>query len=212
MRIVFLRAISQAPADPSERPITLVLLHGLAADENDLFGLASELDPGRHVVSFRAPFETGYGGFSWFGIEFLADGRRIIDEDQAAESLQKIVDSLEELASTNPSGKLILAGFSQGAMMTAGVAFQRPDLIDAAWIMSGRYLPSLDPGTSPSRLGPILQQHGVYDEVLSVTEGRELQAVLRQKGYILKYEEYPMGHQISMESLRDADAWIRDAI
>lgn len=201
-------SISIPAREPAGDSPWLVLLHGLASDENDA-GLASELDPRLNILSIRAPYETGYGGYSWFGIEFLTDGSRNIDGDQAVESRELLI---EELRALGTPSKLIVGGFSQGAMMAAGVVFADPNLVDAAWLMSGRYLPSLDNGAQPLRAIPILQQHGLYDEVLEVAEGRELAQVLAARGHQIRYVEYPMAHQISYESLQEANSWFKQIL
>ncbi|HVT13524.1 MAG TPA: hypothetical protein VHE55_14765 [Fimbriimonadaceae bacterium] len=189
-------------------PPVLVLLHGLGADEQDLIGLSTELDPRLYVVSFRAPYSTGYGGYAWFGIDFLPDGGRIIDEDQAEASLGVLIDDLRELSAALAPSRLVLGGFSQGAMMSAGVVLRQPEILDAAWLMSGRLIPAFDTGAEPAKRLPILQQHGLYDDLLPATDGRALAEILRAKGHELKYSEYPMAHQISYESLEEAARWL----
>ena len=203
-------AVGLRPTQPSANPPVLVLLHGLAADEHDLIGLASELNPNLYVVSLRAPHQTGYGGYSWFGIQFLPDGSRLIEEEQAIQSREELISTLEALPSAIdmvPS-RLILGGFSQGAMMAAAVLLDRPDLIDGAWLMSGRPLPFFPNGQITETPLPILIQHGTHDEVLAVEEGRALAELVRSSGHDVTYTEYPMGHQIGPESLREGSEWL----
>jgi phospholipase/carboxylesterase len=187
----------------------LILLHGLAADENDLIGLADELGDGLAVISLRAPYKTGYGGYCWFPIDFLPDGGRIIDETIALQSLGELILEIERLTAELRPRKVVLGGFSQGAMMAAGVLFQRPDLLSASWLMSGRLVSSFNLTAQTVTPIPVLQQHGLYDDVLPVEEGRELAAAVRARGHLLTYVEYAMAHQISYESLVDAAEWFK---
>jgi phospholipase/carboxylesterase len=108
---------------------------------------------------------------------------------------------------TQPS-RLILGGFSQGAMMAAAVLLERPDLVDGAWLMSGRPLPFFPSNELTRKPLPVLIQHGTHDEVLPVEEGRQLAELMRSTGHGVTYTEYPMGHQISAESLREGSAWL----
>lgn len=78
--------------------------------------------------------------------------------------------------------------------------------------MSGQYLQVLDKSDKPFFARRVLVQHGASDEVLAVTEGRELAAKLKVAGHIVIYHEYPMGHQINTESLADARAWMADLL
>lgn len=204
MRLVSAR---RPPLVPSELPTLLVLLHGLAADENDLLGLADELDAGLDVISLRAPRETGYGGYSWFDIRFCSDGTREMDEAQAVESRDLIVDEIEKYRRDLQPAKVVLGGFSQGAMISAGVLLERSDLIDAAWLMSGRHLPIFVPKPSPAAK-TVLIQHGLFDDVVPVEEGRELEQIVAASGHWVQMIEYPMAHQIGYESLLDAKRWL----
>ncbi len=185
-----------------------MLLHGLASDENDLLGLAIELDPRFTVVTLRAPYETGYGGYAWFNIQFLPDGRRIMDERQAAASLEVLLAELASLKLAYPGKSLLLGGFSQGAMMSAGVVAKAPESIVGAWLMSGRWLPVFGREKTNHRL-PVLVQHGQLDELLRIEEGKELAQVLSSMGHQVQFEEYPMGHQVSAHSIEDAVEWMK---
>lgn len=185
----------------------LVLLHGLGSNEQDLLSLAPMLDPGLTVMAFRAPLEYG-PGFSWFPIEFDENGIRL-DSDTALAALKQLIGELSELRKSVP--KLILGGFSQGAIMTSGVLAQAPDLIDGALLMSGRLFPPFfSEAKSANAVDlPILVQHGVYDDVLPVQGGRDLATAIGELGYSPTWREYPMAHQISQESLDDIIAWLK---
>lgn len=207
-----LHAVARSSEPYKEDSPLLVLLHGLAADEYDLIGLADELDPSWFVVSYRAPHLTGYGGYSWFGIQFLPDGSRIIDEAQAIESRDLLLEELKGLPAAlqlKPS-KFVLGGFSQGAMMASGILFAEPELADGYWLMSGRLVPGFSAEAKPSPSKPVLAQHGLYDDVLPVAEGRDLAARVQQLGHAIEAHEYPMGHQISEASLGDAKRWLSE--
>jgi phospholipase/carboxylesterase len=94
-------------------------------------------------------------------------------------------------------------------MMASGVLLRETEGIDAVWLMSGRIVPAFASGGVTSHPKPVLSQHGVYDEVLPVEEGRALADLLRERGHIVSAHEYPMGHQISGESLADAREWLQ---
>src|SRR6185437_8113409 len=90
---------SRPPLEQTPHPPLLVLLHGLGADEHDLLGLASGLDPRLHVLSLRAPHETTSGGYAWFPIDFLPDGRRLIGDREALEARDTLMKALASLPS-----------------------------------------------------------------------------------------------------------------
>lgn len=181
---------------------TLVLLHGLGSDEQDLIALAPELDPRLRIRSYRAPLNMADGGYAWFPIEFRPDGSRHIDQVGAQGSLEALIAEIENLQAEC----LILGGFSQGGMMAAAVLLARPDLVSAVWVMSGMLLPGLDRSETLAR--PVLVQHGEFDPVIPIQAGRALAETLKTQGHAAEFKAYPMAHQVSLESIGAARAWI----
>jgi phospholipase/carboxylesterase len=198
------------------RPPLLLLLHGIGSNEADLFGLASYLDARFTLVSARAPIVMGPGAYGWFNIEFTAQGI-VADVEQARSSLHKLPGFIDELVETYGVDErcLYLMGFSQGAMMSLALALRHPERIAGAVIMSGRFPAQVLEGEPESvALGgkPFLVTHGIYDPVLPVEEGRRIKERLGELEVELTYREYPMGHEVSMESLRDVSTWLSRAL
>jgi phospholipase/carboxylesterase len=124
-------------------------------------------------------------------------------------SLDVLVREIEEIAEELTPSKLILGGFSQGAVMTLGVALRRPERLSGAMLLSGRHVPELMNGASPAASNlPFLIQHGIHDPVLDVANARTMRDALVRLGAPVEYHEYPMGHQVSWESLMDARKWL----
>jgi phospholipase/carboxylesterase len=191
----------------------LLLLHGIGSNEADLFGLAPYLDERLLVVSARAPVVMGPGSFGWFNIEFTPRGMTA-DIEQAKKSLRQLpvfIDELIETYRADPAGGVYLMGFSQGAMMTLALSLNHPERISGAVVMSGRFPSSvLEDRLNVEALEgkPFIVTHGIYDPVLPVEEGRAVRKSLEALPVKLTYREYPMGHEVSMESLRDVSAWL----
>jgi phospholipase/carboxylesterase len=204
-------AAIREPSLPSESPAVLILLHGLGSNEQDLIGLAPRLDPSLRVIALRAPHAYGFGGYAWFDVEWDEDGNKW-DGEQALESLQALVSLFEDFPTHFGSKprKLILGGFSQGAMMTLGLLLRRPDLIDGALLMSGVVLPEFVPSGPPSGLAgkPCLVQHGRLDSVLPIQEGRRVAELLQSYSADYIYREYDMAHEVNLESLTDIGTWL----
>jgi phospholipase/carboxylesterase len=55
---------------------------------------------------------------------------------------------------------------------------------------------------------PVLIQHGTADELISVEYGRRAAARLGAEGVPVVYREYPIAHQVTLESTQDAMAWL----
>ena len=200
------------PIVEADTPPLLLLLHGVGSNENDLFGLAPYLDERFLIISVRAPNTLGPGSYAWFDVDFTPQGP-VIDPAQAEASREALIDFIGEAItaySVNPN-QVYMMGFSQGAIMSASVALTRPDLVAGVVLMSGRILPEIQSlmAASEKLEGlPILVVHGVADAVLPINHGRASRQLLASLPVELTYHEYPMGHEVSQESLADVSSWL----
>jgi thioredoxin 1 len=186
-----------------------LLVHGYGADERDLGGLLTYLDPDGSLAAVlpRAPFAVpGTAGYAWYA---MFEGDRA--EGSYADALAQLDDLLEEQAGALelPRGAALVGGFSQGAGLALGLALQRSerDRPTAVLAMS----PALDVSQldiDAAGAPPVLIQHGTHDPLIPVQRSRDLAAHLRELGVPTVYLEYPMEHQVALESLRDATEWL----
>ena len=200
----------------SSSPPLLLLLHGIGSNEEDLLGLAPYVDERFLVVSARAPIVMGPASYGWFNIEFTPQDI-VADVEQAKKSLQLLPSFIDELIETYGADNkcVYLMGFSQGAMMSLALALTSPERIAGAVIMSGRFPSQVleqEPDKRALEKMPFLVTHGIYDPVLLIEQGRSVREKLMALPVELTYREYPMGHEVSMESLRDVSAWLRRSL
>ena len=194
----------------------LLLLHGIGSNEEDLFGLAPHLDERFLVVSARAPVALDYGGYGWFRIDFTPRGM-LADAEQAKKSLSMLPGFIDELVETYGADgrRVYLMGFSQGAMMSLALLLMRPEKVAGVAAMSGRFpgqVLELEPDREALAGKPVLVTHGLYDPVLPVENGRAARDYLGGLPVELTYREYPMQHEVSMESLRDVTRWLTETL
>lgn len=196
-------------------PPLLVLLHGIGADEEDLFGLAPALDSRLHIVSLRAPRRYG-PGYSWFDIAFGAGGQVTPNLEQARSALADVIAWLRAAPArfhTDPRRTFVL-GFSQGAMMTLGTLQAAPDLLAGAIILSGRFPgdafgSNADPNAADAMAKvPVFIGHGTQDDVLPIDNGRKVRDALTSRVRDVTYKEYPVGHGIDQRELHDIVEWL----
>lgn len=162
-----------------------------------MLGLAEELATPYSVWCMRAPREHPQQRFAWFDLDWTRTPP-VPNIDQARQALRLITDWLD----SRPT-KWIVAGFSQGAMMAGALL----DRADAAWLMSGRFVPKLH--TFEQVAGKMaLVQHGTFDPVLPFEGGRELASSLESAGARVQFESYTIGHGVSPQEISDARAWL----
>lgn len=197
------------------RPPLLVLLHGVGSNEDDLFGLAPWLDKRYTVVSPRAPLKHG-GGWGWYPIAFLETGPEF-DEEVAFESAETLETFLHECHAhygTDPQ-RTVLMGFSQGAAMALLLLLTRPECLSATVLMSGRLIPEAAERAAHymELVGkPVFVAHGLYDGVLPIEQGRAIEAELKRYPVLMTYKEYPMGHEVSPQSIADIQTFLTELL
>lgn len=182
---------------------TVVLIHGLGADEHDLIGLAPFFGDEANVISVRAPYEYG-PGFSWFDID-IDRGDVIPGADcaQALDSLLLISDLLSELPRP-----IFVAGFSQGAMMAIGILLEYGAVVDGVVAMSGVWLPCFQARSKGNV--PILMTHGEFDPIVPIAFGAESADRLDKLGVRVTFNRYPMGHEINSDCIEDVARWVSE--
>ncbi len=195
----------------------LLLVHGYGADEKDLGGLLPHLDPeGRFcAVMPRGPeAAAGTPGFAWYS--WSPQGE--FDAAAFGTSLDALDDLLDEACEEQgfDRAQALVAGFSQGAGMMIALALRlstRPRPIGV--LAMSPALPGLDvfnPDWEAAANIPVLIQHGDQDPLVPVARVRQLARVLEGNGVPTVYSEYPMGHQVALESIRHARSWIDGVI
>jgi predicted esterase len=190
----------------------LLLVHGYGSDEHDLAGLVPHLDPDGDFLAL-SPRGTrsvpGTPGASWY--DFGPDGPDPAGFSEALESLDDLVDDRCTALGLDRS-RSVFVGFSQGASLVAALGLRRSGRPRPAGIvvMSGFLVdaPGIDWAWGDADLPPVLVQHGTVDDLIPVEMSRELVVALRQGGVEVEAREYPMGHSVSLESVRDAARFI----
>jgi thioredoxin 1 len=184
----------------------LLLVHGYGADERDLGGLLPYLDPDGHFAAVlpRGPLAApGTPGFMWYDFgDPKGEGY-----EAALAALDELVD--EQCAALGLSrADAIFAGFSQGAGLALGLGVTKGarERVAPAGVLA--MSPMSPPGQPVDGAPPVLVQHGTNDPLIDVKKARELARALRAASVPTVYREYPMEHQVALESLRDARAWL----
>jgi phospholipase/carboxylesterase len=189
----------------------VICLHGLGDSPAGIRSLATDF-PGRaRFVLPQAPTPY-FSGFAWFPFydghgtpQQYADGVRT-----AATRVAELIRRVRALRPTR--GATIVTGFSQGAMISYGLAAQHPELIGAAFPLSG-YLPSPLLPRAGTRLPPIRSMHGDADDVVPLALDQASVAALRALGADVALHVYPgVRHTITAQMGDDLNAELAAAI
>src|SRR5579871_6376615 len=178
----------------------VILLHGFGAPGEDLAPLWRVLDVPREMrfVFPSAPLALpGFaGGRAWWLIDLeriqeLMTGARGHDDERAR--------------------KVVLGGFSQGAMLACDVALRREKAVDALVMLSGTLI-AADEWTqlAPRRRGlRVLQSHGHDDPLLPFAAAERLRDLLAASGLDVEFVPFRGGHEIPDGVLERLGAFLR---
>jgi phospholipase/carboxylesterase len=206
------RVLEPAPAAPTR---LLVLLHGVGGNELQLSSLGAAVDGHTLVVLPRAPHAIGEDAYGWFRVAFTAQGPRIVPEEAEGSRLALIafIGQLQRRHGIAPS-HTVVAGFSQGGILSASVALSAPGVVAGFGLLCGRILPELAPAIAPrEQLASLagLVVHGRADDKLPVTWAERADAWLQDLGVPHLLRLYDAGHALTPAMRADVIAWLGDA-
>ncbi len=148
---------------------------------------------------------------SWYDIKSM-DLHNRADMAGVFESETKIRDLIQEQVDSGiAASNIVLAGFSQGGVVGMFTGLRYPEKLAGIMALSC-YLPNAD--ALPENLSAansdtaILQQHGDNDDVVPVQAGKMANRLLKAKNYPVKWQTYPMAHNVHPTQVRDIATWL----
>jgi len=236
-----LRRVSQTRVDlagltthlvgPVDAPITCVLLHGFGAPGDDLVALGGELADAAPVrfVFPEAPLELGglYGDSrAWWmlDLERLEDDlRRGVPRDRRDEvpdglpdaraHVLRLLDQLQARYSV-AAERIVLGGFSQGAMLALDVALHRAAPPAGMILMSGTLIAEQEWRSRLASLAgvPVMLSHGRHDSLLPFSAAELLRDRLTAAGAVVDWQPFLGGHEIPRGVLAAAGALLAGCV
>jgi len=184
-------------------PVSLVLLHGYGSNAGDWLQFEHKIQvplTGRLVFP-QGPLRGANGarGWWWLNIEgHVPVGKRFPDFSMAKPEGIKIASGLVRNLLENVPGPIVLGGFSQGAMLSAEIAFQSEQDLAALVMIGGTTINEAAwvdrfPGR---RMMPVFIAHGRNDGVLPFDTMERFQARIRAAGLNVTWFPYDGGHDI----------------
>lgn len=207
--------------NPKTKPrYTIIWLHGLGANGHDFEDVVPLLKiPADHAVRFVFPHApersvTVNGGImmpAWYDIR-LIELEKEVDEEQiniSAKQLEALIE--KEISSGIPANRIILAGFSQGGVITYHTALRYAQPL-AGVIALSTYLPTakqiMQERNSANFATPFFISHGTLDQIVPYYLGEGAKDKLLSLGYQVEWHNYPMQHQMCIEQIEKLSQFI----
>ncbi len=178
----------------------VVLLHGFGAPGDNLASLWRVLraPPETRFAFPEAPLSLASlgmpGACAWWMIDMMrlqrmrtpAEVEQMMAEVPAglAAAREKVVAMLDGVDGALRPSKMVLGGFSQGAMLSVDVALRTERPLAGVVVMSGALIAEAEwTSLAAKRSGlPVLQSHGTQDPILPFVAGERLAQMLKGAG------------------------------
>ncbi len=190
-------------ADTQARLPVVVLLHGWTGDETAMRIFQVAVPSGAMTVSPRGPVATGEG-YGWVD-------RQVSDFSQSGgvAALREFVHGLPGVYPIDPA-RVVLVGFSQGGAMGLSLAITDPERVAAVAVLAG-YLPDwarmqITPASLAGR--PVFIGHGTQDTTVPLARAAAMREALEAAGADVTYHEYPTGHKVNRQGMKDLKQWL----
>lgn len=202
--------VTELPGDPDGA--TILLLHGFGANSMDLFPLSGvyRQTPRPTWLFPNAPLTIpGFPGDqsrAWFPLDIEIMQRAIRTQDfqvvknafpsdlrESRTQIERLVGELDI-----PFSKLIIGGFSQGAVLATETLLHGRERAGGLLIFSGTLVfePDWRKLSTLHAKTPFFQSHGLYDPLLPIEQAQKLEQVLLEGGLKGKLRIFKGGHEI----------------
>lgn len=210
-----------------DRPsLAVIFCHGYGAPADDLVPIGAELLQTDRAIAKgvrfyfpAAPLDLGPqgmpGGRAWWPIDMMRlvlaaqsgqwDSLRTgvpVGLNEARESLMALIRDVQGETGLSLS-RIVLGGFSQGAMLSADVALRLPEPVGALCLASGSLIaePEWRPLAARQRPLQVVMSHGRQDPVLPFGGAEALRDLLVDTGHAVTFLPFDGGHTIPWPAL-----------
>jgi phospholipase/carboxylesterase len=216
-----IKPLARVTVEPKSTATSCVIwLHGLGDSGDGFAPIVPVLNlPKNHGIRFIFPhapeqavtINQGYVMRSWYDVKSMdlhnrADMEGVLASEKAIHVLIQ-----QQIDSGIPADKIVLAGFSQGGVVSLFTGLRFPQKLAGILALSC-YLPTADklPDNchTANKQTPILQNHGEQDDVVPISSGVMANKLLIDAGYHATWQAYRMPHSVLPEQLSDISAWL----
>lgn len=213
----------------------VILCHGFGAGGDDLVSIADEMikaDGGFKNLAFlfpEAPIdmseEAGFESRAWWMID-VDEIQRLgeaseFDELKSASPeglpgcnamINKVIDYVRSEFEL-PLSRIVIGGFSQGAMVTTDVALSLDQPVGGLIVWSGTVICEQKWQALAAEISfPVYQSHGTLDPILPFDVAVDLCTMMTEAGFDIEFTEFDGPHTISISALKGAMKMVRKAL
>jgi phospholipase/carboxylesterase len=156
-----------------------------------------------------------FTGRAWFPIP-LRELQEGVDYSNATPpGLEKAVSHVKGILKSIPNEKIILGGFSQGAMLATQIVLTDPSRFLGLAVLSGTLVHSAvwkKAAQQNQKPLTVFQSHGALDPVLPIEGAVKLNDLLNECGWHCNLLTFRGGHEIPPSVIRDLKSYLRHQV
>ncbi len=205
-------------------PLHAILFHGYGADAYDLQSLSEVIRPKENATwlfpqgIISVPIGPGWTGRAWWPIDIarLESANRAGGFDLAntrPEGLDELRIRIDEMVEKLgvPWSRILVGGFSQGAMLATDTFLRAKENPYGLMILSGALINKEEwKKNLPARSGcKFFMCHGKHDMVLPYRGASQLESLLNGGGLKGSLFTFEGGHEIPMAAMEKANQWLQ---
>lgn len=188
------------------------LFHGWGADGANLLDMALALSHDFpqaefHLPNAPYPCEANTSGFQWFSLSDESIKALLKEAETSSNLIEAYIREKTQQAQLDYT-KVVLLGFSQGAMLAKHLALTRPHLCQVVASYSGKLIDI--PNNMTAERVPIILIHGDEDTVIPIEAMIESYKRLRDLKFTVDaYRMADLGHAINQAGLELGHQFIK---
>lgn len=197
---------------------TLILLHGYGSSPEDWMQFTKTILVSKQTrfvfpeaPDLTVPPDGPAGGRSWWRIDLASyinrgetlpdfSGSRPEGIELSNQKIRTLIGDVETRLGAS-EGPPILGGFSQGAMLSADVAFTTDEPLKALIILSGTFVDEAGwtKGMAKRKGLPVFISHGEKDDILQYGIAVRLRDAMKKAGLQVHWVPFAGGHEVPAE-------------
>jgi len=206
--------LERKPEKINSETTILFMLHGYGSNEEDLFSFLPDLPKEMWIVSFRAPKEIPFGGYSWFDLN-LNNLQNIMDEHEVSGVLRDLMQFITRFQrENNIQNRMDLIGFSQGGILSYALALSYPEYFHKISILSAfpekKILNQISKNSEELKRLTFFISHGMEDGVIPLEWAREAAPLLEEHKIKFTFREYMSGHGVNQKNYLDLMSFLNN--
>lgn len=189
----------------------IILLHGMNSNTEIWNDFTKRITSKTLLIAVEAPIKTKINSYRWFDIDvskkpFVSDINQMIEITSRIKNLIHHLKAGHKINTENS----IVAGFSQGAILSLNLALTNPNLISGIGVFSGM-LPDGIENRALKEINnfPVFITHGSKDKGIELSHAHKTRKYLKDKGAKVKMTIEKSGHIITDKQFDDFIRWTK---